>query len=147
MPPDQQVRLQLTSMVIWAGSAKVGQKCPNIGPVVCAVRTKPRSGFRRRYTPRVAKYDRLRDHLRSLPSGQRRLTLGFRRLEELLGEPLPPSAAKYEAWWLGGPAPVGRAQVWRDQVQEQAWQAAGWAVDEVDLLLRIVTFERRTIRG
>jgi hypothetical protein len=43
----------------------------------------------------VAKYDRLRDHLRSLPAGQRRVTLGFRRLEQLLGEPLPPSASKY----------------------------------------------------
>ena len=92
----------------------------------------------------MAKYDRLRDHLRSLPAGQRRLTLGFRRLEQLLGEPLPPSASKYEAWWLGGPAPVGRGKVWRDQVQEQAWQAAGWAVDEVDLLLKNVTFRRLT---
>jgi hypothetical protein len=91
----------------------------------------------------VAKYDRLRDYLRSLPGGQRRLTLGFRRLEDLLGEPLPPSASKYEAWWLGGPAPVGRAKVWRDQVQEQAWEAAGWVVDEVDLLLQMVTFRRR----
>jgi hypothetical protein len=91
----------------------------------------------------VAKYDRLREHLESLPVGQRRLTLGFRRLEELLGEPLPPSASKYEAWWLGGPAPAGRGKVWRDQVQEQAWQAAGWVVEEVDLLLKTVTFSRR----
>jgi hypothetical protein len=91
----------------------------------------------------VAKYDALRDYLASLPAGQRRVTLGFRRLEDLLGEPLPPSAAKYEAWWLGGPAPVGKAKAWRDQVQEQAWSAAGWAVDEVDLILKHVTFERR----
>ena len=97
----------------------------------------------RRYNGAVAKYDRLRDYLQSLPAGQRRLSLGFRRLEDLLGEPLPPSASKYEAWWLGGPAPVGRGKVWRDQVQEQAWEAAGWVVDEVDLLLKMVTFRRR----
>jgi hypothetical protein len=90
----------------------------------------------------MAKYDQLRDYLRSLPGGQRRVALGFRRLEELLDEQLPPSASKYEAWWLGGRAPVGPAKFWRDQVQEQAWEAAGWAVDEVDLLLKNVTFRR-----
>ena len=90
----------------------------------------------------MAKYDALRDYLRELPAGQRRVTLGFRRLEALLGEPLPPSASKYEAWWLGGRAPVGPARAWRDQVQEQAWRAAGWAVEEVDLLLKNVTLRR-----
>jgi hypothetical protein len=94
----------------------------------------------------VAKYDALRDYLRSLPGVQRRVTFGFRRLEELLGEPLPPSASKYEAWWLGGRAPVGPARYWRDQVQEQSWEEAGWAVDEVDLLLKNVTFRRLTGR-
>lgn len=94
------------------------------------------------YTERVAKYDALRDYLRNLPSVQRRVTIGFRRLEELLGEPLPPSAYRYEAWWLGGPAPVGKARAWRNQVQEQAWRAAGWTVDEVDLVLQNVTFRR-----
>jgi hypothetical protein len=91
----------------------------------------------------VAKYDRLREYLERLPAGQRRLTVGFGKLEELLGERLPPSASKYEAWWLGGPAPVGRGRAWRDQVQERAWRSAGWTVEEVDLLLRTVTFERR----
>jgi hypothetical protein len=92
----------------------------------------------------MAKYDALRDYLNGLPRVQRRVSLGFRRLEDLLGEPLPPSASKYEAWWLGGRAPVGKAQEWRDQVQEQAWRAAGWTVDEVDLILKNVTFRRLT---
>jgi hypothetical protein len=91
----------------------------------------------------VAKYDRLREYLEGLPAGQRRLTVGFRRLEELLGEPLPPSASKYEAWWVGGRAPVGRATASRDQVQERAWRSAGWVIEEVDLLIKTVTFERR----
>jgi hypothetical protein len=80
----------------------------------------------------------------ALPAGQRRVSMGFRRLEELLGEALPPSASKYVEWWTGGRAPVGKKDaVWRDQVQEQAWEAAGWVIDEVDLLLKNVTFERR----
>jgi len=90
----------------------------------------------------MAKYDLLRDYLDGLPRVQRRVTLGFRRLEELLGEPLPPSAMKYEAWWLGGPAPVGKAKAWRNQVQEQSWGAAGWVIEDVDLLLKTVEFRR-----
>lgn len=84
----------------------------------------------------MAKYDALRAYLESLPSGQKRVTLGFGRIEQLLDEPLPPSAVKYEAWWKG-------SRTWRDQVQVQAWQAAGWTVDELDLFLRTVTFRRR----
>lgn len=98
----------------------------------------------------MAKYDPLRDYLAGLPSGQKRVTLGFGRIEQLLGEPLPPSATKYEAWWLGGrpdrPARRGsRAgrEVWRDQVQVEAWESIGWMVEELDLRLRTVTFRRR----
>jgi len=52
---------------------------------------------------KVAKYDPLRDFLNSLPRGQKQVTLGFKRVEELLGEPLPDSAREYEQWWRGGP--------------------------------------------
>ncbi|MBI4493626.1 MAG: hypothetical protein HY690_12620 [Chloroflexi bacterium] len=84
----------------------------------------------------MAKYDALRAYLEGLPGGQKRVTLGFGRIEHLLGEPLPPSAFKYEAWWLG-------SRTWRDQVQVQAWESAGWTVDELDLHLHTVTFRRR----
>ncbi|MCC7107328.1 MAG: hypothetical protein IT307_19505 [Chloroflexi bacterium] len=90
----------------------------------------------------MPKYEALAAHLAGLPHGQRRVTLGFKTIEKILGEPLPPSAFKYDAWWFGGPAPVGPAKAWRDQVQEQAWRKAGWAVDDVDLLLRVVAFRR-----
>lgn len=113
------------------------------GPHKCQARAgQAGEGPPRRYTRGVAKYDALRDYLRERPTGQRRVTLTFRRIEELLEEALPPSASKYEAWWIGGRAPVGKAKEWRDQVQEQAWSAAGWAVDEVDLLLKNVSFRR-----
>ena len=108
----------------------------------------------------MAKYDPLRDFLAGLPKGQKQVTLGFKRLEDLIGEPLPPSALKYEQWWLGSSVrtlhrsvrarpfagPVKRARIdanWQDQVQQRAWEDAGWTVDELSLLLKNVTFRRR----
>ena len=40
----------------------------------------------------MPKYDPLGVFLSGLPKGQKQVTLGFKRVEELLGEPLPPSA-------------------------------------------------------
>jgi hypothetical protein len=98
----------------------------------------------------MAKYDALRDYLADLPSGQRRVTLSFKRIEELLGEALPPSATRYHAWWIGGRPDRpdrgrGRSpqENWQDQVQTRAWESVGWTVDELDLVLRTVTFRRR----
>ena len=92
----------------------------------------------------MPKYEPLRDFLASLPSGQKQVTLGFRRMEELLGEPLPPSATTYEQWWYGGRVKRGRIDAnWQDQVQQRAWLDAGWTVEELDLLLKSVTFRRR----
>lgn len=98
----------------------------------------------------MAKYDPLRDYLAGLPSGQKTVSMGFRRIEQLLGEPLPPSATKYEAWWIGGRpdyggrrrGPSAKAN-WQDQVQSQAWEEAGWTVEDLDLRLQLVTFRRR----
>ena len=50
----------------------------------------------------MAKYDALRDYLASLPRGQKRITMGFAKIEEVLGASLPPSAHLYEDWWHGG---------------------------------------------
>src|SRR5215831_2925042 len=44
----------------------------------------------------VPKYGPLQEFLAGLPRGQKQVTLGFRRVEELLGEALPPSALTYE---------------------------------------------------
>ncbi len=90
------------------------------------------------------KYDPLREFLSGLPKGQKQVTLGFRRLEELLGDPLPPSALEYEQWWRGGRVKRGRIDAnWQDQVQQRAWEEAGWTIDELDLLLKAVTFRRK----
>ena len=92
----------------------------------------------------MPKYEPLHDFLTALPRGQKQVTLGFSRIEGLLGEPLPPSAREYEQWWLGGHVKRGRIDAnWQDQVQQRAWEEAGWTVDEVSLPLRTVTFRRR----
>ena len=92
----------------------------------------------------MAKYEPLRDYLAGLPRGQKQVSLGFKRIEDLLGEPLPPSAREYEQWWRGGRVKRGRIDAtWQDQVQQRAWEEAGWVVEELDLLLQAVTFRRR----
>jgi hypothetical protein len=92
----------------------------------------------------MPKYQPLADFLSGLPKGQKQVTLGFGRLETLLGEPLPPSAREYEQWWLGGHVKRGRIDAnWQDQVQQRAWEDSGWTVDELDLVLKMVTFRRK----
>lgn len=84
----------------------------------------------------MAKYDALRDHLVGLPRGQTRVTMTFAKIEELLGEPLPPSAHAYEDWWLGKTR-------WSKVVKPRAWETAGWVVDGLDPRVRLVTFRRQ----
>jgi hypothetical protein len=92
----------------------------------------------------MAKYDPLHEFLAKLPRGQKQVTLSFTRLETLLGEPLPPSAREYEQWWTGGHVKRGRIDAnWQDQVQQRAWEEAGWTVDELSLFMKHVTFRRR----
>ena len=91
----------------------------------------------------MPKYEPLKDFLEGLPRMQRQVTLGFKRLEDLLGEPLPPSALEYEQWWRGGRVKRGRIDAnWQDQVQQRAWEGAGWTVEDLDLVLKNVTFRR-----
>jgi hypothetical protein len=92
----------------------------------------------------MSKYDPLRDFLAGLPRNQQQVSLGFKRVETLIGEPLPPSATTYEQWWRGGHVKRGRIDAnWQDQVQQRAWEDIGWVVDDLDLLLKNVTFRRR----
>lgn len=50
------------------------------------------------------------------------ITLTFPEIEKVIGEPLPPSAYKYPAWWANG----GHSQA-------DAWLNAGWKVGELNL--------------
>ena len=92
----------------------------------------------------MAKYDPLRDFLVGLPKSQKQVMLGFKRVEDLLGDSLPDSALEYEQWWLGGHVKRGRIDAnWQDQVQQRAWEDVGWTIEELDLRLKNVTFRRR----
>ena len=92
----------------------------------------------------MAKYEPLGAFLGGLPKAQKQITLGFKRIEDLLGEPLPPSALEYEQWWWGGRVKRGRIDAtWQDQVQQRAGEDAGWTVEDLNLGLKTVTFRRR----
>src|SRR5207237_7018559 len=110
-----------------------------------SVADKQDGGGRGLYHPDgMAKYDPLRDFLNGLPKGQKQVTLGFKRVEELLGEALPASAREYDQWWRGGRVKRGRIDAnWQDQVQQRAWEDIGWTVEELELLLKNVTFRRK----
>lgn len=85
----------------------------------------------------MAKYDPLRDHLAGLPRSQSKATLSFARVEQILGEPLPPSARAYEDFW------VGKAR-WRKVIEARPWERVGWVVEDLDLRIGLVTFRRQT---
>ena len=92
----------------------------------CARRmVSPRRGSRGKYSPlnlyltRRAKYGEY-------------VTLTFKRIEEIIGDNLPPSAFKNKSWWSNT----------RNRSQSEAWISAGWRVEEVNLNEELVVFRR-----
>ena len=81
----------------------------------------------------MAKYDALREHLRTRSDPAVRLSLG--EVAGLVPGGLPASAYKHPAWWSND----GHAS----HVQARAWLDAGWMASP-DLQARTVTFLRST---
>ena len=79
----------------------------------------------------MAKYDPLRHYLASKPGPT--LQMPFDEIAKLV-DGLPPSAADHRQWWENSDS----------HVQAQAWMAAGWEIDSVDVVSRTVRF-RRTV--
>lgn len=79
----------------------------------------------------MAKYDALRDHLRT--RNVTRLKLTLEDIATLVPGGLPASAYQHQAWWSND----GHAS----HVQARAWLDAGWTV-EADLTARTVTFTK-----
>jgi hypothetical protein len=80
----------------------------------------------------VSKYDPLKGFL-AKGSGDA-ICLSFAQIEQIIGEPLPSSAADHRAWWANeanGP-----------HVQARAWLDAGWHVMSVDFERASVAFGR-----
>jgi hypothetical protein len=78
----------------------------------------------------MSKYSRLTDFLRGLArDGETEWTPSFDEVEEILAEPLPPSARQHRPWW----ANQGRAH-------SLAWESAGWKTANVDVADEELTF-------
>lgn len=80
----------------------------------------------------AGKYDVLERFLSGVP--ERRVTLSFQRIEDVIGDLLPAGARGDHTWWANTRNP--------DRVQARAWLAAGWRVEAVDLERESVSFVR-----
>lgn len=83
----------------------------------------------------MSKYDPLLISLSAVDDSTDRVTFTFRKVEEIIGEPLPMSARVHPEWWENDSSPNGH-------VQAKAWLGAGWIKDQVDLQRGIVHFRR-----
>jgi hypothetical protein len=81
----------------------------------------------------MAKYDPLSTFLKTVTD--RSVSLTFARIEEILGDALPPSATNHRAWWAN--ESDGK------HVHASAWLRAGWEVEALDQERGLVTFRRR----
>ena len=79
----------------------------------------------------MSKFDASGEYLAERPGGSCLLT--FDRIEEILGESLPPDASRRE-WWTNEQGAAG-------------WMAAGWKVDSVRPDAGQVRFVRDLVSG
>jgi hypothetical protein len=70
------------------------------------------------------KYEPLQLHLWAEPPATQETTLAFRKIEEIIGSPLPDSAFEYREWWSNQSDVTNRPQA-------RAWTNAGFFVDAV----------------
>lgn len=79
----------------------------------------------------MSKYGALYEYLRA--ADKQRLRLRFADIERVLGDTLPGSARRHQAWWAND-ATTGR--------HASAWLSAGWRTADLDLAGEMVSFER-----
>jgi hypothetical protein len=82
----------------------------------------------------MGKYDPLIAFLQGQPSDTDAVEMSFRRLEQIIGDRLPPTARADPTWWDN--------TVDRNRAQAHAWLSAVWKVRSVDLDGQVVTFVR-----
>lgn len=81
----------------------------------------------------MPKYAKITAHLlrmARLPRGEYRMT--FADIENVLGEPLPPSAYRHRPWWSNS----------RASLMAHSWLEAGWKTAQVDMEGRKLVFKR-----
>lgn len=76
------------------------------------------------------KYQALQDHLFSLSDTAWQTT--FEEIEKVIGDSLPESARKHQAWWAN-----------QGSGHSQYWQRAGWKTADVDVENERLTFVRK----
>jgi hypothetical protein len=92
----------------------------------CARRfASPKKGFRSKYTS-------LSVYLARRAQWTKWVKLTFAKIEEILGDSLPPSALQDQKWWNNA----------KSSRQGQAWLSVGWKVQNVDLDKGTVIFTR-----
>lgn len=92
--------------------------------------TAPPGERRPRGPGRSGRYAPLRDFL--VAASGDAVALSFKRVEELLGSPLPESARRHRSFWANS-AKLSSAR---------AWMEAGWEVASLDMRGERVVFER-----
>lgn len=75
------------------------------------------------------KYEALQEHLFSRDDAVWNATFG--EIEEVIGDDLPKSARKHQAWWAN-----------QSHGHSQYWQRAGWLTANVDVENECLTFNR-----
>lgn len=78
----------------------------------------------------INKYQRLANHLASLPTSPWKAT--FAEVEAVMGEDLPFSAREHRPWWGNSSA----------NSQSAAWMTVGWKTARVDIAAETVEFHR-----
>ena len=80
-------------------------------------------------------YTLLEQYLRDLPVSQEEVILAFESIQQILNEPLPPSAYEDGAWWGNQKQGI--------QIETNPWMDAGWLVEIVDFREQWVRFVRQ----
>lgn len=83
----------------------------------------------------MGKYTPLEQYLESRRRFERKIQMGFGKIEEKIQDKLPRSAEIYREWWSN--------ELVGSHVQARAWMNAGWRVDTVDLMGRVVKFVQK----
>jgi hypothetical protein len=88
---------------------------------------------RRTVAPRsVSKYDGLKGYLKFRGSFTSLVKLPFAKMDGIIGDNLPMSAYKQEAWWSNSAS----------NIHARGWLEAGWEVQEVNLKEAYVVFKK-----
>lgn len=83
----------------------------------------------------MTKYSPLAKYLSEIPSSMNEILLHFSKIEEIIGDKLPPSARKHTAWWSN--------EVNGVHVAGKAWQSVGWNAHRPNFKNETVIFVRK----